>query len=51
MKFGKMIQKLGRELPNKHFLRYKDLKKLLKLIKRVQGEVYCMASCWGGLLD
>ncbi|GMH34001.1 hypothetical protein BSKO_01835 [Bryopsis sp. KO-2023] len=34
MKFGKVIQKLGEELPDTQFLKYKQLKKMLKQVKK-----------------
>ncbi|GMH34100.1 hypothetical protein BSKO_01934 [Bryopsis sp. KO-2023] len=37
MKFGKVIQRIGEQIPDKHFLRYKQLKKLLKHIKAAEG--------------
>lgn len=33
MKFGKLIQRIREELPDAHFLKYKELKKMLKLVK------------------
>lgn len=34
MKFGKVIQRLGEELPDTQFLKYKQLKKMLKQVKK-----------------
>lgn len=42
MKFGKLIQRIREELPDAHFLKYKELKKMLKLVKnseRGEGRV------------
>lgn len=38
MKFGKVIHRIGEELPDRHFLRYKELKKLLKHIKGAESK-------------
>lgn len=46
MKFGKVLHRIGEELPDRQFLRYKELKKLLKHIKGAEGEAGGWELLW-----